>query len=49
MSSNSWYASLAEMIGVIGDDAFCLTFANLCETMTGYDSTVIIAMMTVLS
>ena len=45
MSSNSWYASLAEMIGVIGDDAFCLTFANLCETMTGYDSTVIIALV----
>ena len=41
--SDEWYQSLADMVGRIGDDDFCTSFADLCQTLTGYDSTVVIA------
>lgn len=46
MISPEWYQSLAKLVTYIGDDAFCERLAECCQTLTGYDSTVIIAFMT---
>ena len=41
--SEEWYLSLADIINGIGQDYFCRTFAGVCEALTGYESTVVIA------
>ena len=41
--SDEWYQSLADIIKEIGSDNFCSSFANVCEGLTGYDSTVVVA------
>ena len=43
--SDAWYQSLAEIIELIGDDKFSLCFASLCQSLTGYDSTVLSAFL----
>ncbi len=42
--SEDWYKSLAEMIDLVGDDNFCEALSSLCEAITGYNSTVMIAL-----
>ena len=41
--SDEWYQSLAAIITEIGEDNFCSSFARVCEGLTGYDSTVVLA------
>ncbi|MBT3425360.1 MAG: helix-turn-helix transcriptional regulator [Gammaproteobacteria bacterium] len=43
--SDEWYQSLAEMIALIGNNDFSQYFAQLCQSLTGYDSTVLIAFL----
>lgn len=43
--SDEWYQSLAEIVELIGNDNFSLCFARLCQSLTGYDSTVLIAFL----
>lgn len=41
--SEEWHLLLGNLIAAIGDDQFCESLAAPCETLTGYDSTFILA------